>query len=722
MIFEDLEIIWRKESAQSTHTIDDEALRRIVLDRAHSYRSKILWRDISEIGMDTFVVLGLIGVGLWAHAPGRWGFSMDSAPLIVTAIGYAFVASFRFISRQRQKGREAGGDDSIQGNLQKLVANAEYQIRLKSSFFWWYMLPIVPGFALITIDSTATAPPVVRWLGAVVMLFIFGMIYWGNWYGLRHELVPQKKELEALLDGLENGGKTAEIRATGTDLNVPKVPLSRRLFALSVAVAIFGLVGWLFYANFWPPADLRAPKFDNVSAFADNDTAEIDAWLLETVEQSHYPSLSVAIVREGKVAYQRILGVEDTWSDKPASTSTAFHVASVSKAFTAALAVLLHDRGVIDLDEPVGKYLPQGVSISNQPELGGQITFRQLAAHTSGLPRSVPGTVQSVEGYYQLEPQRLYDHLAEVTLEYVPGTNDRYSNLGFGLLGHALELAAKKPLNELLQELLCDPLKLERTAYHVDKDLPVATGYTSPVQLPEGHSYRKRLAGSGGLVTSVGDLAKFLSAQMTPGLFSTNMLGQLHTAFRMQNGSPATRALGWRIDATNPAGHILSKSGGRKNCSAWIGFSPEHKIGVAVIANVGGPDVDSIGQWLLERSVPGGSTPTSQLGSAKAAPFSGVRWENDRPIVHVQDRWAPLVSIDGLPIERIMEFARQEHRDRAEMRFGEDLPELLAEMGHKPNWEVTLGLMTTAGAVEQIKVRMTRANRDLVRDKRLAEE
>jgi D-alanyl-D-alanine-carboxypeptidase/D-alanyl-D-alanine-endopeptidase len=714
MIFEDLEIIWREEASQPSHTIDDEALRRIIMERARTYRRKIFRRDVSDIGTDALVVILLLVVGLWVGPRDTWPFSLATAPMILMAIGYAFVASFRFVSRQRQKKREQKYDDSIHGNLQRLVANTDYQIRLKSAFIWWYLLPTAPGFLLIMLSSTAEASPIVRWMVAAFAFLIVGMIYWGSRFDLRQELIPQKRELESLLSGLENGVRPVEIRPS-PDLNT-KCSTTRRIFWWAVTAVCFGLVGWLMFAIFLPAEEPRAPEFDDVSAFGESDLARIDAWLQEQIGPSDYPSLSVAIVRDGETVYQGTFGYENTWANRKATTNTAYHVASVTKAFTASLAALLHDRGVIDLDQPVVKYLPAGVSISTQPERGATITLRQLASHTSGLPRGIPGPVQSVEGRYELEPERLYKHLAEITLQFDPGTDDLYSNLGFGLLGHALELAAGKPLNQLLQELLCDPLKLERTAIHVDDKLPVATGYTTPPQLPEGHSYRRRLAGSGGLVTSVGDLGKFLAAHMKPGLFTSEMLAQLHAETRLADGSEINRALGWSIDASNPAGRILSKNGGRGNCSAWIGFAPDHGVGVAVITNVGEPDVDPIGRWLLERSVPGGRKPATKYGYAKVAPYTGVRWENDRPIVRVRARWSPLVSIDGIPIDRIMEFAQREFGEKARKRFAEDLPELLSTMGHEPEWEVTLGLKTKDGQIEQLQIRMTEENRNLVRE------
>lgn len=89
------------------------------------------------------------------------------------------------------------------------------------------------------------------------------------------------------------------------------------------------------------------------------------------------------------------------------------------------------------------------------------------------------------------------------------------------------------------------------------------------------------------------------------------MLVRLHAETKLATGTEISRAPGWSIDTTNPSGRILSKDGGRKNCSAWIGFAPEYGVGVAVISNIGERDVDPIGRWLLERSVPAGAKPRS---------------------------------------------------------------------------------------------------------------
>ena len=459
------------------------------------------------------------------------------------------------------------------------------------------------------------------------------------------------------------------------------------------------------------------PHFDDISGFTDKEIEQVDAWLQQQMELAQYPSLSVAIVRDGSRVYGKSLGFENVKAGKKATLQTQYHVASVTKAFTASLAVMLHERGIVNLDHPAATYLPDSVSISTTPEMGKTITLRQLASHTSGLPRRVPGRVQSAREWYELEPERLYKHLGKVPLESDPGTAEEYSNLAFGLLGHVLELAADRPFADLIQEFICDPLELSQTAIQADSTVHPATGYDgSGRHFEESHSLRRRLAGSGGLVSSVEDLSMFIAAQMEPKLFTAEMLQELHTRTKRSDGIMIGTTLGWSSAYNSYIGRFLTKNGGRNNCSAWIGCSTEHNVGIVVVTNCGGPDVDWIGERLLERTVAGAYKPVRKFSYAKVAPFTGVRWENDRPIVCVNDAWSPLVSIDGIAVADIMEFSIKEFGEIARKRFAEDLVELLSKMGHEPDWEVRLGLQTEKGTIEELQVRMTAHNRSLVRE------
>lgn len=507
---------------------------------------------------------------------------------------------------------------------------------------------------------------------------------------------------------------------SSTSSNVSERARPSARLGLSVAV-LFGLIGvfaWMEFgkAGFAGPANVSAgvsePSFDDVSSFAQEDVTKIDHWLDEQAEKLKYPSLAVAVVRDREVVYSRAIGYADVAARLPATLRTQYDVASVTKVFTATLAVLLDEQGVVGLDDPVVKYLPSGVLISRTPELGATITLRQLASHTSGLPRGVPGRVQIAEDWYALQPRRLYDHLSRIELDSNPGTNERYSNLGFGLLGHALERAAGEPLDQLLTRLICEPLELRQTTIPFDASVRAATGYDEGgTDRAITHSRAERLAGSGGLVTSAEDLCKFLSAHFDTRIFSSATLDQLQTPTRFPGGTTADTSLGWSIRIRPFVGRYMKKNGGRQNASAWIGYSPGDKLGVVVVTNCGGPDVDPIGNALLIRAISNAYRPVHREGFAKVAPFDAVRWEDQRPVIRVQDDWYPLQTIDEIPVDRIIEFTKTTYGEKSHKRFTEDLVEVMAAMGHKLDWEVRLGLRQPDGRLFQKNVRMTTENR-----------
>lgn len=593
---QELKDLWRRQKLEAASPVDPRTQIEAMRKKMSQLRRALHARNFRELAVCALVII--IFSVYFVIIP----YPVTRIGDLIVIGGALFIAWKLLECRKRAPRPDAGAP--VAHWLKHERDRVHHEAELLRTVHWWYLLPIWLG-ANVFYWGFPNRPFAERIAYTAVTALAFAGIYWLNQAARRKQLLPVEAELEALLQKESQAGKAEEHPSAASAQTRNRFTAA----AIVLVVSFAGLIVWNSQRNALP----RAPGFDDVSAFNDVDIAKVDAWLQEQVALAQYPSLSVAIVRDGKIAYLGAFGFEDIKARRKATPQTSYHVASVTKAFTASLAVMLHARGVVDLDQPAVKYLPKEVSISTKPAVGATITLRQLASHASGLPRGVPGPVQSVEGRYQLEPKRLYDHLAAVKLEFDPGTDELYSNLGFGLLGHVLERAAGKPFDRLLQEMLCDPLQLEGTAIQVHDKLRVATGYSdSNPRRQAKHSYRERLASSGGLVASAEDLAKFLSAQMKPGLFSSEMLAQLHTPSKLSDGSRARHGLGWTIRASETVGRILEKNGGRNNCSAWIGFAPEHGVGVAVLVNCGGPDVDSIGRWLLERSVPGGDKPVTK--------------------------------------------------------------------------------------------------------------
>ncbi len=220
-------------------------------------------------------------------------------------------------------------------------------------------------------------------VGAVIPFEIaLGLVWWRS----------RKQQKQFALTDHEPSARTSGIDLENlANQKRPLLPRAPALLIIGLTVFL-GIMAFVALYRFKSDVDSwRGPGLDDVSAFGDDDISHIDAWL-QRMLNDRYPSLSVAIVRDGEIVYQGAFGFEDIKAGRQATLQTQYHVASVTKAFTASLAVILHERGVVDLDQPVRKYLPDDVSISTTPELGATITLRQLASHTSGLPRGVPGS------------------------------------------------------------------------------------------------------------------------------------------------------------------------------------------------------------------------------------------------------------------------------------------------------------------------------------------
>jgi len=158
--------------------------------------------------------------------------------------------------------------------------------------------------------------------------------------------------------------------------------------------------------------------------------SEIRALLRDYIERDHWGvGIVVGIVDEHG---SRIIsyGKLDNGSSSQVDGDTLFEIGSITKTFTALLLEDMVARGEMKLDDPVEKFLPEKVKI---PSKGGRkITLLDLATHSSGLPRDINDwTVQG-----------MYDFLGRCQLISKPGTKVLYSNLGFCLLGHVIELRA----------------------------------------------------------------------------------------------------------------------------------------------------------------------------------------------------------------------------------------------------------------------------------------
>lgn len=318
--------------------------------------------------------------------------------------------------------------------------------------------------------------------------------------------------------------------------------------------------------------------------------AELRALLQALVEQGQSKGLVLGLLEpDGR---RRIIVHGDAGAGAPPlSSETVFETGSITKTFTTAILADMVRRGEVSLDDPVAKFLPAGVTVPSRN--GRQITLLDLATHTSGLPRSPPTSAKipdRTDFYARFQAEHLYEFLSSHELERDVGAEWVYSNLGAGLLGHALARAAGvETLGELIRQRITGPLKMHMTDY--------GRGNGRGALMAKGHNPAGEeaaywdfavLSGAGGLNSDVGDMLTYLEANVgaprSPIEAAMRDTHQPRYPLELEGNS---QALGWD-HRVRPSGTIVYKGGSTAGFGAALGFDPATRAGVVVLGNGSG--------------------------------------------------------------------------------------------------------------------------------------
>ena len=288
-------------------------------------------------------------------------------------------------------------------------------------------------------------------------------------------------------------------------------------------------------------------------------------------------------------------GCRDARTAGPVNEKTIFEIGSITKLFTALLLADMANRGEVRLDEPVAELLPAGTRVPLRH--GRAITLRDLASHYSGLPRRPTTRGQQdhpSDPYAGYTAEKLYQFLAGHELIRTPGDSFEYSNLGVGLLGHALVLrAGADGYESLIRNRILDPLRMDDTVIAIPSRLKdnVASGHDENLD-PVPDWNLDVLAGAGALRSNLSDLLRFMDALYDQGSPISSMIGPLVTP-RDQGG------LG--LGPPHPDGGIaLSHAGGTGGFRSFAVCIPEWKRGVAVLSNACIDAVVDLGGHVLD--------------------------------------------------------------------------------------------------------------------------
>ena len=347
---------------------------------------------------------------------------------------------------------------------------------------------------------------------------------------------------------------------------------------------------------------------DSISSGTTSDGASgrfgpVFAVLSDAIAAHAFPGCAFGVLARGEVVLQGALGRFTYEENAPVVTpETAYDVASLTKVVsTTAAAMLLHQRGVLDLDAPVGEFLP-GFVVGRPPgDLARHVKLRHLLAHNSGLPGYVEFFRTAVT------PAALFRACLELPLEAEPGAQSEYSDPGFILLGKALEVYTREYLATWTRREIFEPLGLAATGFC---PRPAARAAIPPTEDDTEFRHRriqgevqdenafllKGAAGHAGLFSNAPNMLRFAGEILKAssggtlesehsGLFDGATLGLFA---ERQSPEGSSRALGWDTpSAKSSAGKYFSPRSighlGFSGCSMWIDLDAE--IAVVLLTN-----------------------------------------------------------------------------------------------------------------------------------------
>ena len=315
-------------------------------------------------------------------------------------------------------------------------------------------------------------------------------------------------------------------------------------------IVFFAMIACMAIADAQEPAASLVPS-----------DSEIRGILVQRIDEFHQ-SVGIVVGMIGPNGRKVVsYGAAEKGDARALNGDTVFEIGSVTKVFTSLLLADMVQRGEVALTDPVAKYLPPGVKVPQRN--GRQITLEDLATHTSGLPR-LPSNLKPKDAanpYADYTVAQMYEFLASYELPRDIGTKYEYSNLGGGLLGHALALRAGQDYESLVRSRITAPLGM--------KDTSIALSPAMKARLAAGYDGQLNRAANWDLPTLAGagrcGRPRTICSRSSRQTSDTRKRRSLQPWPRCSRcaGQRATRALRWhwRGTSSRPRAMTASSSG-----------------------------------------------------------------------------------------------------------------------------------------------------------------
>lgn len=305
----------------------------------------------------------------------------------------------------------------------------------------------------------------------------------------------------------------------------------------------------------------------------------IDHYVQSEMKKNDIPSLSLAIIKAGKLVKVKSYGIANKELNVPSSPISVYQTGSTGKAFTATLIMMLVEKGKINLNDKVSKY------IEGTPESWENITIHHLLSHTSGL--------KNYDLYLQFNrdytDEELIKEAERYPLDFQPGSKWRYSNTGYMLLGVIIKKVTGKFYGDLLQEFIFTPLNM--TTAGVCDARKIIPNRVSGYEFIDNKLLNQNYASpslsrtaDGTLYMNILDFAKWSNALDSEKLLKKSSLDLMYVPVKLNDGKTYNYGYGWFIEEMN--GHPIIEHGGEfQGFSSYISRYIKDKLTIILITN-----------------------------------------------------------------------------------------------------------------------------------------
>ena len=370
-------------------------------------------------------------------------------------------------------------------------------------------------------------------------------------------------------------------QSSSTPFTVSRFVLTRVMAALVLVAAPLRVSAQTTDAR---PASVPAdPAYTEVAAY-------LERVIIAEMHDKQLPAVSIALVDKDRIVWARGFGDADSVHHVPATAETVYRVGSVSKLFTDIGIMQLVEKGRVNLDAPVSRYLP-GFHPANS--YGAPITLRELTSHRAGLMREPPQG-----NYFDASSPSLRATVMSMnttSLMYKPATHIKYSNAGVATVGYVLERAGGETFSAYLTKHVLAPLGMEESAFELTPALRprLATGYmwTYDGRRFPAPGFQLGESPAGSLYTTVTDLCRFMSAMFARGQGLHGRVLQAKTVEEMwvpqfaRAGTKTGYGIGFGVDTLDGL-RTVAHGGAIYGFATQASMLPDERLGVAVVTTL----------------------------------------------------------------------------------------------------------------------------------------